>query len=67
MGFKKAMNIDRTFVGFPGIEAIFDGFGLIFDCTTHLESAYKPALQIALPTVYRFRRKLAEIPEGKNV
>ena len=28
---KKSYNINRTIIGYPGIEAIFDAFGIIVD------------------------------------
>lgn len=67
MGLRKTTNVDGTIVGFPGVEAIFDGFGVIVDCSTRLEAAQKQTIHISFPTVYRVRQKLMDISEGKKV
>ena len=50
MGLKKTTNIDGAIVGFPGIEATFDGFEVIVDCIVvwrllrnqHIIFSYQP-------------------------
>ena len=37
ISLKKTSNIDGTIIGYPGIEAIFDGFGIIHDCIERFE------------------------------
>lgn len=50
----KATNVDGAFVGYPGLEAIFEGFGLSFDCITRFEASNRPTLQISLHIFFRY-------------
>ena len=48
---KKSSNINGTIVGCPGIEAVFDAFGIVVDSIERFETALRPSLHIALLTV----------------
>ncbi len=43
---------------FPGIELVFDGFGVAVDCIDRFEPSQRPTLQISLPAIYRMLGKL---------
>lgn len=49
---KKRSNIDDTIVGFLGIEAMFDAFGVAVDCIERFETLKRPTLYIKLPVMY---------------
>ena len=66
-GLNKASNIDGTVTGYPGIEAIFDEFGIVVDCIELFEASLKPTLHIALSTVHHMMKKLDDVAKGKKV
>ena len=64
---KKASNIDGTITGYPGIEAIFDGFGIVVYCIERFETSQRPTMHVALPSMYRMIQKLENVSQGKEV
>ncbi len=50
---KKTSNINGNVIGYPGIDAIFDAFGITADYIERFETALRPTLHIALPTIHR--------------
>ena len=50
-----------------GVEAIFDGFGVVVDCIERIETSYRPTMHIALPIIYGMLQKLHDISNGKKV
>ena len=64
---KKTSNIDGTITGYPGIEALFDGFGIVVDCIERFETSQRPTMHIALPSIYRMIQKLEDVSQGKQV
>ena len=64
---KKTSNIDGTITGYPGIEAIFDGFVVVVDCTERFEVSNRPTIHIAVPMLNHLFQKLDEIGNGRRV
>ncbi len=64
---KKTSNIDGNIVGYPGVEAVFDAFGIAVDCTDRFETPLRPMIHIALPTIYQMLRNFNYIANGKQV
>ena len=64
---KKTSNIDGTITGYPGVEAIFDGFGVVVNCIEKLETSTRPTLQVALPLIYLMISSLDNITKGNKV
>ena len=48
---KRTSNINGTVVGYPGIEAIFDAFGVVIQYIELFATALQPTLLIALPKI----------------
>ncbi len=67
ISLKKTSNIDGTITGYPGIEAVFDEFGVLGDYIECFKSSKRPTLHIKLPTVYRILEKLDDVSHGKRV
>ncbi len=63
----KTSNIDGNITGYPGIEAIFDVFGVVVDCIERFETSSRPTTHIALPILYRMLQTLEDICNGKKV
>ena len=59
---KKISNIDGTITGYPGIEAVFDAFGIVVDCTERFEVSKRPIIHIALPFIFQMMRKIKTLP-----
>ncbi len=64
---KKTFNIKEIIIGYPGIESIFDAFGIVADCIEQIEAALWTTLHIARPTIYSILQKLEYIVHGKQV
>ena len=63
---KKTSKIDETITGYPGIEAIFDVFGVV-NCIERFELSNRPTIHIALSMLNRLFQKLDEIANGRRV
>ncbi len=63
---RKTSNIDGTITGYPGIEAVFDGFGVVVDCIHRFETSQRPTLHVPLPTIYRMLAKLDDVVHGSK-
>ncbi len=48
-------------MGYPGIEAIFDAFGIVVDCIERFEISLRATLHIALPAEYHMMQKLDDV------
>ncbi len=64
---RKTSNIDGTIIGYPGIEVVFDGFGVVVDCIDRFETSQRPTLHVALPTIYRMLAKIDDVAHGSKV
>lgn len=64
---KKTTNFDGTIVGYPGIEAVFDMFGIITDCIQLIGIAERHTLHIVLPTIHQTLQKLNYVTGGGAV
>ena len=54
-------------MGFPGIEAIFDAFGVAVQCAEFFETALQQTLHVALPTIHRMLQNLESTTNGEQV
>ena len=54
-------------MGYPGIEAVFDAFGVVVDCIERFETLYRPTMHIAIPMIRRMLQKLHDMSNGKMV
>ena len=67
ISLKKPTNIDGTIIGYPGIEAIFDGFGIVADWIERFETFQRPTLLIAPPSLYKMFHKLDDLSKGEDL
>ena len=64
---KKTSYIDETIIGYQGIGALFDGFGIVVDCIERFETSQRPTMQISLPYICRMIQKIEDVSQGKQV
>ncbi len=51
---KKTANVDGSIGIYPGIEAVFDAFGIVVDCIDRFQTALRPTMHIACLRVFRY-------------
>ena len=64
---KKNSNITETITGYPAIEAVFDAFGVVFDCIERFEVSQRPTIHISLPLIFQMMQNLDNITNGIQV
>ena len=64
---KKTTDKDRNITGFPGVEAIYDAFGIMMECVERFEVSSRPTIHIALPMIYKAMKNLDDIADGGQV